>query len=1531
MVATILLATFSLGIFTSPVLAEDRYTRDSYESRYSQNNDNYRDNNSRYDRNYDRNSDKYSRDNYRDYSYRYGDKGTMETTLRYVNGINGQELAQEDKKLIKTERLNVKEIEGYEWDRYDENTDYVYIPKPIPYIVGYPDKTVRPLRYLTRAEAIAIFHRLYDGEYPTATKQTNKETFLDVKTTNWFYNDLKQMYESGLVDGANRKLEPNRPITRAELASLATRFNPEKFDTVDKNTNSKAFSDIGTNNWYSDSVQIAQANGWLSGYKDGTFAPNKNISRTETMAVINRMLERQITAERLRELGVQNPYIDINDKNWAYPDAMEATIRHKTEDWHPLTFNNGEYNVVIEKFVDRDGKEISKPEVSKARDSVTVDRKFAGKNYIGFVKYITHHYMKGNPMPKLVKTSDAREGGIFPNDIITYTLVASNDDKANGRIEEAFISDKIPEGVELVKGSVMLEGKTIKYEYDEKSRELKMPLDLDGRKDIKRGEKFTFTFNVTVNKDSYNKTIQNTGYLKGKNIPDTPASDQGVKINEGKAYLDITKTLDKTKDVKVGDTLVYTINVTNKKDSETDARSVELNDTLTPEFDFLGAVTLDGKPTTDFTFDEKTRNFKMNLGDIPKEVTKSISFKVMLNKTAYGKTLQNIATAHGNNAPPVSAEAPPVLVPLGKADIDVTKKASNYELKVGDNVTFSIVIANKPTSETATVNTKIVDKIPEELKFIGNVLLNGASIPYNFNDKTNELEVYLPDGVEVGKSVVVNFDAQVKDKMYGKEFKNNTTVTSDNTPPRDAETPLIKVEKGKADGNVSVKFVDKTEAKVGETVTYSMKLSNSSHATADWENVKIVDPIPQGMVFKVGSVKMNGQNTQLFDFDSAKNELTFKPNPIKAGEEVTFSFEVTIAEGMEGMIFTNVAVLRDGDKPERPIPANPVKVPSGELEPWIEKSHDGKKHVEGDEFDFTIKVGNKSKTTTWKNVMLRDIMPQELEFIGPAFLDNNEVQIQKSGKLGFNLNLGDIEPKGSKTVTYKVKVKPNTQSLTEDKVLTNTAIAEGDNGRIEAHDLVGLAPNESGLFIEKTADKDKVKEDEMFKYRIEVKNTGNKTPLTNVQVTDTVPADLHIHPNVTLDGEAVEFMQSGNVISLTIPKLEPKEKKVITFDVTVKKNILGTEKERTLTNIADARSGSHYVRTSADVVVENKGNVNEIPPNEGKVVATKTVDETMMDLTKNKRNTYRFKLTNNDTKTWKDVVITDQLNTKYLHLFADSVKINGRPLTYNRDYEYKATQQMTDTLKIPVGDIEPNQTVEVSFDFRMENDVSENGNKYINEASVSSKSHPELPVTAPVVVARNVGVISGQHLGIFVGLGDGSGRWAPTKDIAPLRIKEACAVIFRALTAEQFAQVEAKATRNLPSDIGTAVRATQLAYQLGILNEQQLKNQEDPIDGATIGQLLDACGLPRASGGNYAKSNTPIDRWVFAVNMLNILERPSDGDTSAISGLKTFNDVRKGDMWYNTVTEISNGHNYVLLGVGQQEIWTTLIPTTPRI
>ena len=194
------------------------------------------------------------------------------------------------------------------------------------YIIGYPDGDVHPQGNITRAEVATIFFRLLRDPVRTQYwSQTNG--YSDVPGNKWYNNAVSTLSNMGIICGyPDGTFRPDAPITRAELAKIAAGFfsDPRVAATYDGR-----FSDVHGAEWYISYLMTALEEGLIEGYPDGSFRPNRPITRAETCTIVNRTLGRKPEKDHLLpESDMINWPDNINRNIWYYAQMQEATNSH---------------------------------------------------------------------------------------------------------------------------------------------------------------------------------------------------------------------------------------------------------------------------------------------------------------------------------------------------------------------------------------------------------------------------------------------------------------------------------------------------------------------------------------------------------------------------------------------------------------------------------------------------------------------------------------------------------------------------------------------------------------------------------------------------------------------------------------------------------------------------------------------------------------------------------------------------------------------------------------------------------------------------------------------------------------------------------------------------------------------------------------------------------------------------------------------------------------------------------------------------
>lgn len=209
--------------------------------------------------------------------------------------------------------LNTKDHYGY------------IIGYPVDYYTGQPttDQTKKPVRpegKITRAEVATIYFRMLTDESRTKFwSQSN--SYSDVKAGDWFNNAVSTLSNAGIIAGyEDGSFKPNGYITRAEFATIAARFFDVTYNGKD------LFPDI-SGHWAKDYINQAANKGFVNGYEDGTFKPDRNITRAEAVTLVNRTLDRHPDKNHFTKDMLVWPD-NMDQTKWYYADMQEATNSH---------------------------------------------------------------------------------------------------------------------------------------------------------------------------------------------------------------------------------------------------------------------------------------------------------------------------------------------------------------------------------------------------------------------------------------------------------------------------------------------------------------------------------------------------------------------------------------------------------------------------------------------------------------------------------------------------------------------------------------------------------------------------------------------------------------------------------------------------------------------------------------------------------------------------------------------------------------------------------------------------------------------------------------------------------------------------------------------------------------------------------------------------------------------------------------------------------------------------------------------------
>ncbi|MFD0674425.1 glycoside hydrolase family 3 N-terminal domain-containing protein [Cohnella sp. GCM10027633] len=222
-------------------------------------------------------------------------------------------------------------------------------------VSGYGNGLFGPSHAITRAQAVAFLVR----ELYPQTKAGTKPNFKDVTPAHPFYDVISVASEKGLARGfTDGAFHPDEPISRAETAAFLNRAYE-----LTNGTQAAPLSDIG-DSWAADPIRTMSSNGLVGGYSDGTYRPERSVTRAEFAVFLSRVIrfERNAAIEA-QDWDKLMSYMTVNEqvgqmlmpyfKQWngKSTTSMNAGIEMTLRDQNPGGFILFENNIVNAKQV----------------------------------------------------------------------------------------------------------------------------------------------------------------------------------------------------------------------------------------------------------------------------------------------------------------------------------------------------------------------------------------------------------------------------------------------------------------------------------------------------------------------------------------------------------------------------------------------------------------------------------------------------------------------------------------------------------------------------------------------------------------------------------------------------------------------------------------------------------------------------------------------------------------------------------------------------------------------------------------------------------------------------------------------------------------------------------------------------------------------------------------------------------------------------------------------------------------------------
>uniref|UniRef100_UPI00403F2DD7 isopeptide-forming domain-containing fimbrial protein n=1 Tax=Paenibacillus sp. FSL W7-1332 TaxID=2921702 RepID=UPI00403F2DD7 len=711
---------------------------------------------------------------------------------------------------------------------------------------------------------------------------------------------------------------------------------------------------------------------------------------------------------------------------------------------------------------------------------------------------------------------------------------------------------------------------------------------------------------------------------------------------------------------EVGDTLLYTIQTRNTVTGSL-VTNLTISDVIPAGLEYVpGTLKVDDVQVTDDQDGDKGHfvNGKIfgQFGDVTGTGWHKVTFQVKVQSGQAGNDIRNVAEVDGDNVTTPSTPEQMVEVYPRETSLESTKTAELFEKgtgntdaahpEVGDTLQYTIQTRNNIT-DSLVRNLTISDEIPAGLEYVaGTLKVDDVQV----TDDQDGDKGHFADGkifaqfgdVTDTEWYKVTFQVKILPGQAGKVIRNVAVVDGDNvntpkTPREEVEiyphAPSLESTKTaemleKAAGNT-----DAANPEVGDTLLYTIQTHNTIEDSLV-TNLTISDEIPAGLEYVAGTLKVDdlqvtdAQGDDAGHFANGKVFAQFGDVTDTEWHKVTF--QVKVLPGQAGKDIRNVAAV-DGDNittpstPEEVVEVYPreTALESTKTAELFEKAtgNTDAAHPEvGDTLLYTIQTHNKNEDSLVTNLTISDVIPAGLEYVADT-LKVNDVQVtdDQDGDNGHFANgkvfaqFGDVTDTAWHKVTFQVKVLPGQAG----KDIRNVAVVDGDNITTPStpEEVVEVYPRETALestkaseLLEKAAgntDAAHAEVGDTLEYTIQTRNTVSDSLVTNLTISDEIPAGLeYVAGTLKVDDAAVTDDQdsdaghfaNGKVFAKFGDVTDTKPRKV-TFQV----KVLPGQAGKDIRNVAVVDGDNVTTPSTPEEVVE-------VYPRETALESTKTAE-----------------------------------------------------------------------------------------------------------------------------------------------------------------------------------------------------------------------------------------------------------------------------------------------------------------------------------
>lgn len=848
---------------------------------------------------------------------------------------------------------------------------------------------------------------------------------------------------------------------------------------------------------------------------------------------------------------------------------------------------------------------------------------------------------------KSVNVSNAVTG-----DVITYTSVIRNNGAAG--IGSVVLADPLPANATFVSGSVIVNGVSI----PQSNPSAGIPIGT-----LASGATATVTFEVRITMPVPSQINNQSTVSFTSGVFSGTSSSNTTTTPVIQPQISLAKTAN-TNNATVGDTVVFTVNVSNSGNL---AANLTLTDAIPSVTTFVpNSVVVAGTPLPGVS-----PVTGIPVGTVAAGATVVVTFAVVVDSLPSPQQISNQATSTYTFTPPDgrtltgTATSNTVTFPVSSPNVAVVKSTASTAAAIGDTVTYSIVVTN---SGIAPINNiQLSDPAPAGSSFVaGSVTVNGTPQP-----SANPIGGIALGSLAPGASTTVTFSITVDAIPPNGQLSNRSSVTFtsgafsgsafSNTLITPVFQPILTAQK-RASTN---------HATVGDTVSYTITVNNQGNFPG---TITVTDNLPAGTTLVPNSVIVNGQPQPAADPSTG-----IPAGSVAAGAATTVTFSVVIVSLPTPQQLVNQAnvaysfTLPDGRTLTGSVQSNTLTIPVSAPDVDVVKSTSSTAASIGDTVAYTVTVTNNGIAAV-NNVVFTDALPQGTSLVpGSVFVDG----VQRPGA---NPSTGIILNSIAAGATVTVAFSVNVNALPPTATISNQSSVSFTSGSFSAtafSNTVTTPVYQPILSAAKSANQTLATVGDTIVYTILISNAGNYG--ASVTLTDTIPAGTELVPNsVIVNGAPVPGADPASGIPLGTVTTSA----TVTFSVVIVSLPLNQQlaNQATATFTYTLPDG----RTLGGTISSNTLLIPVSAPDVEIVKTTASTDAVVGDTI-----VYQTVVTNSGIENVDNVVLTDPIDPS-TSFVAGSVQVDGvlRP-------------EANPALGIALGTIAPGASVTVSYAVRV--------------------------------------------------------------------------------------------------------------------------------------------------------------------------------------------------------------------------------------